>query len=86
MAAAANQQIQNQLDQTSATARNPLSPPTDYLISGIPSIDWYRRQTVVDDLLSKKRVGGTLDAIRVLHKEQQQAIHMLVEQPQQLGF
>ena len=62
MAAAANQNLQNQLDQTTVTARDPLSAPSTYLISGVPSLEWHKTKKVLDDLLSKKRVGGTLDA------------------------
>ena len=62
MAAAANQNLQNQLDQTNATTRNQLSAPTTYFISGTPCLDWHRQKLVLDDMLSKKRVGGTLDA------------------------
>ena len=61
MAAAANLNLMNQLDQTIATPRTPIVAPNSYLISGVPTLDWHKIKKLVDDLLSKIRVGGTLN-------------------------
>ena len=57
------QQHQNQLEHTHATPREPLLHPSGpFFISGVPDIGWFQHKKIFDDMLSKKRVGGTLDA------------------------
>ena len=56
--AAQMQQLQNQLNQTQPTLRIALG----IVITGIPTITWYKTRQIVLTKLGANRVGGTLDA------------------------